>query len=273
MIFISVVRDEKMYRKLVKNNPFNKGATFIAYDNNKENIPIPKRYNDFLDHYDYSKPDWFVFCHEDWETKQNWFSAFARLDKKSIYGTFGTKLKINGDKAKKLYIGRIEASNKDGTGWAVIGKKVPVGTQVETFDCMCIIIHSSLIQKHHIRFDEQLDWHHYAEELNIRLKEEYNIPSRILQINCRHWSYGVSLPNAGFTKAFNYVKKKFHNTKNFYSNTTIDEAIGPKSLKIKRILCPKSCKFMKWLYTNKITKSSSHLIRICGIPVYHKKIK
>ena len=167
MIFISVVRNEKMYHDFVTHNPYNKGGEFIAYDNNQENIAIPLCYNHFLDTYDYSKPDWFIFCHEDWQAKQNWLPTVQTLDKKSIYGTFGTKLKIRGNKAKKFYIGQIEASHKDGSCHAVIGKNVPVGTKVETFDCMCLIIHSSLVQKHHIRFDEKLDWHHYAEELCI----------------------------------------------------------------------------------------------------------
>ena len=273
MIFISVVRNEKMYHDFVTHNPYNKGGEFIAYDNNQENIAIPLRYNHFLDTYDYSKPDWFIFCHEDWQAKQNWLPTVQTLDKKSIYGTFGTKLKIRGNKAKKFYIGQIEASHKDGSCHAVIGKNVPVGTKVETFDCMCLIIHSSLVQKHHIRFDEKLDWHHYAEELCIRLKEQYDIPSRILQMKCKHWSYGVPLPDEGFTKAFNYVKDKFLKTESFYSNTTIDEVIGPRSLKVKRVLCPKPSKFMKWLYSNKITKSGKKVIKICKIPVYWKYFK
>ena len=162
MIFISVVRNEKMYHDFVTHNPYNKGGEFVSYDNTMENIAIPLRYNHFLNNYDYSKPDWFVFCHEDWEAKQDWFSVFNRLDKKSIYGTFGTKLKIRGYKAQKIYQGQIEYSYKDGSCHAVIGKKVSIGTKVETFECMCLIIPSSLVQKHHIRFDEKLDWHHYA---------------------------------------------------------------------------------------------------------------
>ena len=70
MQVISVVRDFDTYNRLVKGNPFYSARTnFVAFDNRVENQGISKRYNSFLDNYDYSKSDWFLFCHEDWELK------------------------------------------------------------------------------------------------------------------------------------------------------------------------------------------------------------
>ena len=231
---ITVVRDKNFYNTLVKNNPFNKGANFVFLDNTKINKGIPEHYNKYLDNYDFSDEDWLVFCHEDWETKEEWLSKLDNLDKNSIYGTFGTKIKKHKKFAEKIYIGNIESSHKDGRDVNIIGQKVLTGTEVETFDCMVIIIHSSLIKKYNIRFDENLKFHHYTEELNIRLNEEFGIKSRILQIHCRHWSYGCSLPDKNFDAAYSYVKNKFKDTKNIYSNTVVDTVIGPLNLPVHR---------------------------------------
>ena len=64
-IFISMVRDFIMYNKCITNNEYCKNFLHICIDNNKENLGIPTRYNQFLDNYDYEKPAWFIFCHED----------------------------------------------------------------------------------------------------------------------------------------------------------------------------------------------------------------
>ena len=225
-VFITVVRNEKMYNDFVKNNRYNKGAEFVAYDNTKENIYIPKRYNDFLDHYDYKDPAWFVFCHEDWQTKSDWLYNLDKLNKKSLYGICGTKLILRKNRPVfKHFYGKIIGSNKRGLMRRILGAEVKTGTVVDAFDCMCLIIHSSLVEKYHIRFDEKLTWHLYTEELCIRLKEKYNIPSRILQICSQHWSWGEA--NEEFNKSFDYLIQKFGKTKNTYSFTCSDKTITP----------------------------------------------
>lgn len=60
-----------MYDRLARNNPKNAGDEFVCFDNRKENVGVAERYNSFLDSYDYESPAWFVFCHEDWETKED----------------------------------------------------------------------------------------------------------------------------------------------------------------------------------------------------------
>lgn len=279
---ITVVRDKDFYDRFVGTNPFNNGAEFIICDNTKNNIGIPKHYNKYLDKYNYNDEDWLVFCHEDWETKENWLNKLNKLDKNSIYGTFGTKLYKQKKSFQKRYIGNIEVSNKDGSDNGYIGYNVITGETVETFDCMAIIIHSSLIKKYNIRFDENLDFHHYAEELCIRLNEQFGIKSRILQMHCKHWSYGVPLPNKDFSKAFNYVKNKFSNTKNIYSNTTVDEVIGHVNMPIQRSLSASGIFYAISLQTFldfpivKFTVSPDRIIwtlNIFKIPVFKKYYK
>lgn len=232
MHIITVVRDKDFYNKCVRDNINNAGAKFVVYDNTVDNIGIPARYNDFLDHYDYSDEDWLIFCHEDWETMENLKTKIPALDKERIYGVLGTVAHM--DNRTKYYTGRTHVSNKDGSCEGQIGTLVPTGTEVDTFDCCALFIHSSLIKKYNIRFDENLDWHHYAEELNIRLREQFGIPSCIIQIESKHWSYGCPLPNADFTCAFQYVRNKFRNSKKVYSNTTVDECVGPYKGTLRR---------------------------------------
>ena len=89
MKIISVVRDFEMYDRLVRNNPFNKGADFSCFDNRQENLGIAARYNQFLNGYDFADEDWLIFCHEDWEVREAWQPLLERLDKNRLYGVAG----------------------------------------------------------------------------------------------------------------------------------------------------------------------------------------
>ncbi len=290
-VFISVVRDFAMYEKFVKNNRYHRGARFVSYDNRKENVGVATRYNSFLDSYDFKQERWLIFCHEDWQNNQAWLHQLKYLDKDSLYGSLGTRLIVDGDTAKKEYIGQIVSCSKDGSRALRFGKKVPTGAVVETLDCMTLIVHSSLINKYKIRFDERLDWHHYIEELCIRLHEKYGVLSRVLQANCRHCSWGVSLPNPDFDAAYHYVKGKFSTTSYHYSNTVVDDVVSKSSFNISRelhispnqkMLQPHASfsslvytrvvlPAVRFLYQTKITQSGKHIIKICKIPVYVKR--
>lgn len=274
MIFITVSRNLEMYEAFVKNNIFNKGADFVCYDSNVENIPITRRYNHFLDHYDYNNEDWFIFCHEDWQIKEEWLHHFVDLDRDSIYGPTGTKLVIKSlKKANKYFLGQIENSYKDGSALRKHGISVETGTEVGTFDCMCIIIHSSLIQKFKVRFDENLDWHLYTEELCIRLKEDYGIKSKIIQVDCRHWSLGKLDDN--FKKSLAYVEHRFHEISNFYSATVTSKYFGgfnqPKIKKIREF--NNRWGFLGLLFRIKMSSSGKLRIKIFNITVLSIKSK
>ncbi len=268
MQVISVVRDFDMYNRLVKENPFYpKGVIFTAFDNNKENLTIPVRYNSFLDSYDYSNEDWFVFCHEDWELKEDLEKRLNNLDKNNLYGVIGTSLNWNG--FSNPTHGEIENSNKDGSGLIKYGNPnnnlMPVGT----FDCQCLIVHSSLVKKYKLRFDENLTWDLYVEDFCISARENHAISSNILQLNCQHYSFGHI--EERFYKQYRYLQQKFKHAKNGYVSTCSNEIIGKKStlFYLNRALK----KISIFLYQKKITKSGKLSIKILKIPVYRKKIK
>ena len=210
MQIISVVRDFNMYNQLIKDNPFYPIDTnFICFNNNDENLTIPIRYNSFLESYDYSNEDWFIFCHEDWELKENLEKRLNKLDKNSLYGVIGTSLNWNGH--SDYTYGEIENSNKDGSNLIKIGNYNNELVEVGTFDCQCLIMHSSVVEKYGLRFDKKLTWDLYVEDFCIFARENHNIPSKILQLKCQHYSFGKITER--FYKQYTYLQKKYKNAK------------------------------------------------------------
>jgi hypothetical protein len=268
MQIISVVRDFNMYNQLIKDNPFYPIDTnFICFNNNDENLTIPIRYNSFLESYDYSNEDWFIFCHEDWELKEDLEKRLNKLDKNSLYGVIGTSLNWNG--YSNYIYGEIENSNKDGSGLIKLGIYKDNFMEVGTFDCQCIIMHSSLIKKYNLRFDENLTWDLYVEDFCIFARENHNIPSKILQLKCQHYSFGNIAER--FHTQYAYLQKKYKNAKNAYTSTCSNKIIGKQNL---LFYFNKSMhNLLKFFYQKKTTKSGTLLIKICKIPVYREKGK
>ena len=61
---------------------------------------------------------------------------------------------------------------------------------MDTFDCQCLIVHSSLVERFSLRFDENFTFDLYVEDFCISAFENHGVISRILPMDCRHWSYG-----------------------------------------------------------------------------------
>lgn len=271
MQVVSVVRNFDMYNRLIRNNPNWKDTVFTPLDNRIENKTIPIQYNSFLDSYDYSKPDWFVFCHEDWEIKEDITPKLETLDKNALYGPIGTKKCLM---TFSQFVGQITQSEKDGSNEILLGTYCDNITEVGTFDCQCLIVHSSLIKKHHLRFDENLTWDLYVEDFCIGAREQHNISSYILQLKCQHYSFG-NIAERFYTQ-YAYLQKKYATAKNIYISTCSNIPIGkpiPFSYKILAITFKIYCNITRFFYQKKITKSGVLSIKICKIPVYRRKIK
>lgn len=205
-IFISVVRDFDLYDRIVRNNPWNRDAGFMYFDNREENIGIPERYNSFLDTYDYDTPAWFIFCHEDWEAKEDMSSKVTGLPRTYLYGPIGARLLKAGKKYHRFNIGRCEQSERDGSRHKIeqgIFRQGPA----DTFDCQCLIVHSSLIRKYGLRFDDRLTFDLYVEDFCINAREKFGIQSIVLKIKCQHYSYGNITER--FMRLKDYVGSKY----------------------------------------------------------------
>ena len=224
---ICTFNNQEIFDKVVKNNENIKNAELFAYDNTKDNVGIPSRYNSFLsdavgsDSND-SKDFWCVFIHQDFGIMEDINSVVAKLDKNSIYGAVGVKIfkglfwgkkhELNQEVSfgfkneLKLTYGRILQGNND-FNFKPHGRKLYFRATVDAIDCCCIIIHSSLIRKHNLRFDENLSFHMYAEELCYSAKKNYKIKTKVVQMNCYHMGKGTF--NDEYRKSAQYLKDKF----------------------------------------------------------------
>ena len=263
MQIISVVRHFDMYQKLVEGNPFyGKNACFTAYDNLHENLTIPQRYNAFLNGYDYTKPDWFVFCHEDWELKEALPPVLEKLDKGALYGPIGVAFD---DKMldEDRIIGQVIQSDKQGNNAKRHGRQIESPQEVGCFDCQCLIVHSSLVQKYHLRFDEKLSFDLYAEDFCINARESFGIASKALPLACQHFSTGQITDR--FWRLLAYVQKKYKKAQHSYCSPVYFTVIGKKMrLPFERTLAEKVKGFF---FQKKVTKSGKVRVKILKIPM------
>ena len=231
IIFITVFKNINIYNKLILDNKFTQDFKKFPLDNNPENKHIPVRYNEFLNNYNYQQEAWFVFCHEDWELKDSGFQdSLNKLEKNSIYGPIGVKLKgirqvffnkflLFPSKLKRHLRGAVIHSNKDGSCPSICGcfidnsmninNNLVSKSPVDTLDCQCLIIHSSLVEKYNLRFDENLSFDLYAEDFCINSKRKYNITSYAINIFCQHHSKGNITDR--YYKQLEYLSNKYKN--------------------------------------------------------------
>lgn len=193
IVLISVFIDRGLYASCVTSNPFvqnNPLINIFGIDNTIDNQCISKRYGQFLDSYDYSVPAWFVFCHSDWELREDITPLLETLDSESIYGPIGAILHKNPDSSLvREYRGQCLEKKRDGSNTRQQRCQLTnTGVLVDTLDCQCVIVHSSLVEKYSLRFDEKLNFNLYVEDFCINAKESYGIESKILNVRCCHWN-------------------------------------------------------------------------------------
>ncbi len=216
IIFISVDNNYELYNKCVKENPFvknNSNITTVSFDNTVENKFISVRYNEFLNSFDYAKSQeyggaWFVFCHNDWEILEDIEPKLKNLDKNAIYGPIGTVLyKRNAKDYIIEWCGQCFEKKRDGSNLRLLtNTHTDTGTCVDIVDAQCMIVHSSLVEKYNLRFDEQFEYDMYVEDFMVNAKLKYNIQGKIINLKCCHWS---QLDNINERESYSIQHKKF----------------------------------------------------------------
>ncbi|GHZ20422.1 putative glycosyltransferase protein [Vibrio cholerae] len=195
-----VVNDFYTFESTVESSRFMIQYDVSYSDNTSENIGIPKRYNDFIEK-NINSDCWLVLCHQDFTFLENMDDKFEKMDKNVLYGPIGaTRLK-----GKRIILGQINQGDRGRIfkhGAKIVHERV-----VDTVDCMCIIVHSSLLKRTGLRFDEKLDFHHYTEEFCLSGFLNHNLETKAIQMECLHTSYG-SL-SSSYYKAVRYVKNKY----------------------------------------------------------------
>jgi len=189
-VVISVVRDWAMYGKCISGNPHMTGVERAALDNRERNEPVPTLYNRFLKGYDFSEPAWLVFCHEDFQPLEPLEPCLQDADVRSLWGPVGARTTWRWGNPRLTVCGRLEESDKAGNALRTYGRAVPLGTPVETFDCQCVIVHSSAVEEFRLRFDVRFAFDLYVEDFCVAASQA-GVASRILPFACRHWSKGA----------------------------------------------------------------------------------
>ncbi len=211
---VCVVNNYEIFNKVIKSNENLQNCEIFDYDNTKDNIAITKRYNDFIENnITEDTNSWVLFLHQDFGINENIDSWLKNLNPNNIYGAIGVTLhkgiffgKEGFKKSIVLTWGRISQGNND-YNFKRHGRRVLFEKSVDTIDCCCIIIHSSLITKYKLRFDQNLNFHMYAEELCYSAKHKLNIQIKVKQMKCFHLGKGNL--DEEFQKSAQYLKNKF----------------------------------------------------------------
>lgn len=198
-----------IYDKYVGTNPHVDKALVTRYDNSVENVAIPVRYNHFIEHE--MGDGWVVFMHHDLSFDEPLAPKLAGLPRDAIYGVCGA---VMTDGRRFVFLGRNgrwRPTVRRGRTTDVrvrgqikcLEKLSPPGFMgeyatdlpvVDTVDCCCVIVHSSLIRKHKLRFSPEFAWHFYSEDFSLNARREHGIATKVLQIECGHYGEGNLTP-------------------------------------------------------------------------------
>ena len=213
---ISVVRDPRMYERCVSANPFCSDCRLVTLDNRDANLPVTVLYNKAICNLlKEGFNGWMVFCHEDWQAGTRLADAFAGLGEDSLYGVVGVDVE-SWPKADLMVVkGSIWQGSKDGGSSFFFSGRDAEG-KVGTFDCQCLIVHSSLFSDRELRFDENLRFDMYVEDFCAAAAERYGINSYVIPLKCTHWSKGSI--SGGFRESMDYVRDKYAGAKYRYAS-------------------------------------------------------
>jgi hypothetical protein len=209
---ICVKNNDVVFRSMIGENSHMNRYPITVYDNAQENIGIPKRYNDFIEHR-MQDDAWLVFCHQDFGFSEDPGPRLAGLSREQIYGPIGAARKkglyIRSGRVvfeKKVLLGQIRQARGDAQFFDH-GIRLTHPMQVDTVDCCCLIVHASLVGKHGLRFDEHLDFHLYAEEFSLNAWRSHRVRTMAVQMEARHLSFGDT--SQDFHRSLDYVRAKY----------------------------------------------------------------
>jgi hypothetical protein len=187
---VTVVIDFTLYDALFTRNPNLQGCRLAPIDNREKNEAVTVCYNRFLDQYDYADPGWIVFAHQDFEFLEPLAPWLPRLSPDSIYGPYGARTRrYLGLYYRWMLSGQIFMSTREGRNRLLSGNPAALGEQTETFDCCCFLLHADWVKKTGFRFDENLKFDLYAEDLCIQAQEHHATKARMLPVRSQHYAY------------------------------------------------------------------------------------
>jgi len=242
MKFVTVVNNFEIFDKVFRQNSLIEKYEQYVFDNTVENVGISERYNSFINqNIDQNSDFWIIFCHQDFGFFEDPFNNINSLDKNYIYGAVGVGFKYKQKKIirfldKKFYttkkgihlFGEIHQGNND-FEFFKHGERLSSPYPVETVDCCCIIVHSSLISRYNLRFDENLKFHMYSEDFSITARKKHNIETKVVQLECYHLGKGTI--DEIFYDSLEYVKNKHGINRLICTTIPHHKEIGTKRVK------------------------------------------
>ena len=210
---IAPVRDFLMYERCIHTNVHVRADDILKHsvDNREKNNNISIIYNEFIESLPMAEESWLIFCHEDFEFLSSPALALSHVDKEAVYGVFGARLvsSLSGNTYHE-YIGKIFDKDKKGKNSRILGTDFVNGTIVDTLDCQCVMVHSTIVHRYGLRFDPNLTFNLYAEDFCLEAKIKYGVPARVLNIPCCHHSQAHTLEDRpSFAVDLAYCDKKF----------------------------------------------------------------
>ncbi|WP_120633348.1 hypothetical protein [Ruegeria sp. EL01] len=183
-IFVPYV-NEKMATDFFQKNSNLSGQSIHLIDNRERAAGLPQIYNEIIEKR-LEEDAWLFFVHEDFEVQGELFST-ENLAKEAVYGTFGVKM----DGHEPNAFGQHRCSEKNGLKVLSVGLPVTALTWVETLDCVAVLLHTQLLRdRPGLRFDENLTFDLYAEDLCINAQENFGIPVLVVPLEFQHYSKG-----------------------------------------------------------------------------------
>lgn len=212
-LIVSAIRDEAMYKHSIAQNRDCGNCDKFAIDNRERNESIPVLYNRAIEQTLANVVDrWMVFAHEDFEPLEPLDEVLKQADPQRIYGIIGGRLLphkrwLLGGIWSGVFYGEIMQTEKDRTNKITVGNRTPSGTVVETVDCQFIAVHTLLLRRLPLRFDENLTFDLYAEDFCLAAWVRHSVKSAILNFKACHHSSGNIAPR--FFEQKQYLDRKY----------------------------------------------------------------
>lgn len=201
---ICACNDPGKYQQYAASSAGFSADDLIRYDNCSENRPIPSRYNEFIRAMPSDLDAWLAFVHNDFQFHEDPRPVLGASSVNHIYGVVGANIipadrdtqnsgqpEMRSNAQTYQIVGRVQCSpNLIASGWC--GEAISEMTAARTLDCCCVIVHSSLIRRHQLRFNEQFKWHFYSEEFSLRASRDHGIESYVLPLKSGHYGLGAT---------------------------------------------------------------------------------
>lgn len=176
---------------------------------------LTRTYNSFLERYDYSRPAWLVFVHGDYEITCDLDALLAHEDKDQLLGPVGAVLKEINGQPLSVFACFNDSQRRDGSyfqGGPCNQKLMGDEREVDTFDSCCLVVHSSLVQRCHLRFDESIVLDFIVEDFCANARLNHGIKSKLIELCGIHHTNSTGMPDTQSQRFYDtqaYIAQKY----------------------------------------------------------------